>query len=293
MTIPGLGGQQPAPLNAPPAGQVATGVQPGISNAVITANKVIVFGVNGGVFVYNGIPAAGNPPVEWLSGGTTDPFGNSLPSAGAGSQVAGNFWSALNDGSFLSAPEGVAIGFASNAEGSLPGIMKIGSGLRSLADTPAALLVKSESASGPAPQVEVQAGLEVDGTLTATGGTISLPTVITTDTWHAMPAFSAGYSHGTPAPAYKLNPDNTVSFAGQVDVASGTAGATFVTLGTSSYYPVSVKQFPVAPNNDTPATLGAPRVTIDTSGDVSFNSVSTGASNYSFNLDGIRYPLDY
>ena len=67
------------PLNAPPAGQVATGVQPGVSNGVVVAHYVIITGTAGGVFVYNGTPGLGNPPIAWMTSGTTDPYGNPLP----------------------------------------------------------------------------------------------------------------------------------------------------------------------------------------------------------------------
>jgi hypothetical protein len=66
------------PLNAPPAGQVSTGVQPGVTSAVLLANKVIVFGANGGIFVYNGTPALGNPPILAITTATTDPYGNDI-----------------------------------------------------------------------------------------------------------------------------------------------------------------------------------------------------------------------
>jgi hypothetical protein len=90
----GTGGLPPRPLNAPAAGQVVSGVQPGVSQAIVLANKVIVFGTGGGVFVYSGTPGAGNPPISWMSSSTTDPYGNTLPSttgvAGAGTFEAGD-----------------------------------------------------------------------------------------------------------------------------------------------------------------------------------------------------------
>lgn len=84
------------PLNAPPAGQLPIGVQPGVQSAIILANQVIVFGAGGGVFVYNGTPALGNPPIAWMASGTKDPYGNPLPNsatmgiASSGTFAAGN-----------------------------------------------------------------------------------------------------------------------------------------------------------------------------------------------------------
>jgi hypothetical protein len=89
MTMPGLGGQQPAPMNAPGAGQPGIGVQPGVSNAIVTANKVIIYGAGGGLFVYSGTPALGNL-IESITGAAgTDPYGNAY--------LAGNTYYA-NDG---------------------------------------------------------------------------------------------------------------------------------------------------------------------------------------------------
>lgn len=66
-----------APLNAPRAGNVSVGIQPG-SPQVILAQYVIVFGTAGGVFIYSGSPGLGNPPVYWVGNVTADPYGNTL-----------------------------------------------------------------------------------------------------------------------------------------------------------------------------------------------------------------------
>ena len=86
------------PLNAPPAGAVTYGVQPG-SPQIIKAQYVIVSGPGGGVFVYTGTPANGNPPIAWVGAGTTDPYGNTLPSttgvASSGTFSAGNTFTSV------------------------------------------------------------------------------------------------------------------------------------------------------------------------------------------------------
>lgn len=64
------------PVNAPAAGQIATGVQPGISSGIVIANRVIIVGANGGIFVYSGTPAAGNLIATVSSSPGTDNFGN-------------------------------------------------------------------------------------------------------------------------------------------------------------------------------------------------------------------------
>lgn len=70
----------------------------GWRQSVITASLIIVYGTgaNTGLFVYNGTPAHGNPPIFWASSATSDPFGNALPNnatagvAGTGTFSAGN-----------------------------------------------------------------------------------------------------------------------------------------------------------------------------------------------------------
>jgi len=48
------------------------------NSSIVIANKVIVFGANEGLWVYDGTPGPGNAPVFWASSAPTDPFGNTL-----------------------------------------------------------------------------------------------------------------------------------------------------------------------------------------------------------------------
>lgn len=65
-----------APLNAPRAGSVSPGVQPGVSGQIVLAQYVIIFGTSGGMFIYAGSPALGNPPLYSFGNVTADPYGN-------------------------------------------------------------------------------------------------------------------------------------------------------------------------------------------------------------------------
>ena len=84
------------PQNAPGVQQTPIGVQPG-SPGITIAHIIIVTGPGGGVFIYAAgtQPGPGNPPVAWISNGTTDPYGNALPEgaqmglAGSGTFAAG------------------------------------------------------------------------------------------------------------------------------------------------------------------------------------------------------------
>jgi hypothetical protein len=82
------------PLNVPPGQSTPIGVQAGVSQAVVITNTLIVFGTAGGIFVSNGTPGLGNPPIFWATSASTDPFGNALPSTvgltGSGTFKAGN-----------------------------------------------------------------------------------------------------------------------------------------------------------------------------------------------------------
>jgi hypothetical protein len=111
------------------------------------------------------------------------------------------------------------------------------------------------------------------------------------ETWHAMGAFNANFSHGSPAPAYKLYADNTVGLAGLVSVVSGTTSGTVITLPTA-YFPISTKKWAVPISAGTPASTANVQVTVNTSGQIILSAGPTGAA-YSFALDTIRYPLDY
>jgi hypothetical protein len=76
MTTPGTGGLPAQRLdqqrNLPPPTSA-----PGAAAGVVRARQVIVSGAGAvGVFVYNGVPGAGNPPIASLTSGTVDPFGN-------------------------------------------------------------------------------------------------------------------------------------------------------------------------------------------------------------------------
>jgi hypothetical protein len=52
-----------------------------VNPGIVVANQVVIFGANDGMFLYNGSPALGNPPVSYAVGGgtTKDPYGNTLP----------------------------------------------------------------------------------------------------------------------------------------------------------------------------------------------------------------------
>jgi hypothetical protein len=70
----GLPDRRPDQTRNPPL----SGTQPGSSAGIVRARLVIVSGTAEGVFIYNGTPGAGNPPIFSATSGTTDPYGNTV-----------------------------------------------------------------------------------------------------------------------------------------------------------------------------------------------------------------------
>jgi hypothetical protein len=95
MTYPGLGGQQPPPQNATPAGQLTPGVTPGVTGQIV-ATRVIIVGANGELLVYAPTAGAGNLVASVAGAAAVDPFGNNLVAGHA--SYAGNFATSLNAG---------------------------------------------------------------------------------------------------------------------------------------------------------------------------------------------------
>jgi hypothetical protein len=76
--------------------------EPGVLSVVIVES-----GQPGtGVFVYSGAPAAGNPPIIWLTSASTDPYGNTLTAPGvmlaetasSGNAAGGLIWNSVTPG---------------------------------------------------------------------------------------------------------------------------------------------------------------------------------------------------
>lgn len=76
MTVPGMGGLAPKPLNAPPGVPLPVGVQAGASSAVVVANRVIIIGEAGEVLIYNGTPGPGTLAVAITGSAGADQYGN-------------------------------------------------------------------------------------------------------------------------------------------------------------------------------------------------------------------------
>ena len=154
FTIPGAGGLQRPPVNQPAGQAVPLGVQPGVQGPVVRARLVIISGAGTaieGVFEYQAgtTPAAGNPPVAWVTNSSADLFDNSLPETGIASAawVGGvPAWSALSAGNVLLSyfGQGAASGLRTLGNANV----QLSSGTQSGTDAAAAISLESGAASG-------------------------------------------------------------------------------------------------------------------------------------------------
>jgi hypothetical protein len=257
-----------------------------------------------GMYFYSGTPANGNPPIAYIALSTTDPFGNTLST--------GTITSLFEGVSTLLGRGQLAVKWDANAGG-------ISGAPASTQD--AGLEAVIPSANNIAPLLEIQgpsakpsgiiiptiqlSGQSEDGSQTPaiyfinSDGTTALPLYVlgsiqaapggTPETWHTMPAFNTHFSHGSPVPAYRLMPDNTVMLAGQVSVTSGTSSGTVVTLPSSTYFPADAQTFPVA---YTGTTTNSCRIGISSTGAINLAGGPTSGA-WTFQLDGIRFSLDF
>jgi hypothetical protein len=87
-SLPGMGGGPVGPWahlgGIPPrrpdqyAAPVGGNMLPAPQSNVVLARLVIIYGPDHGLFMYNGTPAPGNPPILSVSNNSTDPYGNMI-----------------------------------------------------------------------------------------------------------------------------------------------------------------------------------------------------------------------
>jgi hypothetical protein len=276
------------PVNAPPPNTRVLGTQPGTTPAVVTANRVIVYGSNGGVFVYAGTPAPGNAPIAWMSDSLADPYGNALKIPGVGSSGMTG-WSALSNGIMYVGTSSDTSVTAARISAPATGEVQI-TGNVGAADVPALLFFLSKVAGGgPIPVIQVgsiieNCGLTVLGPVNSSSGTPANPSLITTDAWNAM-TLANGW--GTPSVAsYRLTNDGEVELAGELRQAAAPTSTTVATL-PAGYRPAHTLAFAVGASA---GVAGAsPWMQVDSSGVVIVNNAAI-ASNPIILFSG-RIPL--
>jgi hypothetical protein len=164
-------GGLPAPRPDQEQASTDTGVTPGTASGTFRGRLVLVFGTGAGsgIFVYSGVPAAGNPPVFSVvaPGVTSDPYGNTVGAVltigtfgGPGLNVDqfGNLALAGADGSLLELSPEANLPFSLTA--ALSGVMQT--------------LMTMQTLDGN----ETQAGV-ISGVVLGSGATAKMSTLIT------------------------------------------------------------------------------------------------------------------
>jgi hypothetical protein len=228
------------PVNAPSGQSTAIGV-PGVQQAVVIANTVIVFGPGtSGVFVYSGTPGPGNPPIASMTNSSTDPFGNAvLP----GVQATGGTFSAQLIGGQLRLFDGAA-------------------GITALS-----------TADGVVLNVGLGSPVVIPGLVAIEPGTAGTP-----ETWHAMTPLNGWVNNASFAAAqYRLtaSPPDTVEVIG-VMVATAASNVIFAQL-PPGYRPASAQGF-AAGSNAGGIAGETPNIRCDTSGNLSVDNATVPAT---------------
>lgn len=221
-----------------------------------------------GAFFYSGTPAAGNLIHSIANSAGTDAQGNAY--------LAGTVTYALHLGTF-------------NAISLDGGLMTFW---------------RAATEAGPWTSqgtIAVQVGgMVMTGALTSTAGTVTNPTLITTDNWNDFGAFSTGWSRGTNGYAkYTLLPDgwvgcafNNIATAG-TQVADGYAILAAAQGLPATYRPVTAKRVNIYA--DRIKTLGAtsyeaPALVFNTDGSVAIEGIDSTATR----IDGnFAFPVSF
>lgn len=297
----GLGGLNPKPVNAPAGAVPASGVQPGQSSAVVVANRVIVFGPNGGVFVYSSTPASGNLIASIAGAAGSDRYGNAyLPGVVSYFQGAGVYlaiqmyhaqiafwWSVTEAGPWTQtvtvqgdANKNLTVSAANiTITDTVDGITEL-IGLRSGANFTAVNMLGADVVTDLGHFFRVQDPATPNNTPQVEG-------------WHTMtPGLNPGFAAGGTTPQYRLMPDGTVRLRGAVNLtAAQAANAIFFALPTG-YIPSTGQDW--ATHNTlsgyTPAAGSLPSsVAVTSAGHLSI--FTSGAPGNFVVLDGIVITL--
>lgn len=220
------------PLNAPRAGAITPGVQPGISQAVITANRVIVFGANGGIFVYSGKPAANNLIYSVAGSGGTDPYGNVYLEGAVGyGLIAGNFVATQILDGVITLYDGVTLGSeaggwtAGGGFGGSQGIV----GMNTSVTLPVPIQVTAASNSFIVGAASVTGGNSAVDFVPGKGWTAQVSGV--DETWHTLSLTTITASgNGVNGFRYKLMPFNCLLLEWDINTNSVGNGVTVATL---------------------------------------------------------------
>lgn len=249
-----------------------------------------------GAFFYNGTPALGNLSQSITDGNGTDGFGNTyLQGITTYSPISGSVTGTI---AVTSVDATVTFYYSTSTTGSgtwretgqilcQPTTSNTGPNVllfEALDNTGSSTLASIELNADPTtPQFKVEAGA-----LISTLGTVTNPSLITTDAWHGATLTTPGNWTINASPEYKLYPDNTVGISGELTAAANVATqANLLTLPTA-YRPATAQRITACTNNGT-TSVAACLITISTAGVV--QTIPAIATGNTLNLN-IRFPLD-
>jgi hypothetical protein len=218
-------------------------------------NQVIIGGPNGRILIYNGNPAAGN--LLYSNTGLTapgiDPFGNALlpgsveydPVTGTALQIYGNE---------------ITEYFAPSQAGPY-------------ASTGSQIVFGIESPGA----------IQVNGAFGAVGGTVSNPSLLTTDTWHDLRPLNTGFTGSVAGfwpPQYWLNAFGAVELFGTVGLPStGFNGVTWGTIAPDwrPAVPSFIHADMISNAGSAPGNSQGQYVEVGTDGSLQFHGLPSGA----------------
>lgn len=133
--------------------------------------------------------------------------------------------------------------------------------------------------------------LDVTGAITATGGTVSSPTLIHTDSWHAG-SLSNSWTTTSGFFQYRLTIENELQISASINGPSSSTvnGVTIITF-PSGYQPLSTHTFPVATNLLPSSFTSIPRMSITSAGVMQATGVGGNPGSAFVNFE-VRIPLD-
>lgn len=247
-------------------------------------------GPGAGTFVYSGTPALGNPPIAWMTGGTTDPYGNALPTSGIVS-AAGSAFAALLNGAIEMSPFS---GAATNAF-----ILCNTNDLRLVAPTSSLTVTAAKLDLISDLGVPAVPNMSFNGSIQAQQATAAQPHILITDAWNNVTP-PTGF---TGLLRYRLRAENDVEVEAMLAVAATAPTGTIALFSyPAGYTPLNTQHGACGLFlNGAPASLAAMGLIADTrwSADSSggaFNlrgfpggAAGSGVTEVSFN---IRYALD-
>ena len=273
------------------------------SSNVLKARLLIISGTGAGMFVYNGAPSLGNPPVFYVTSAGADPYGNVTTPFAATSQTAGGQLAQLLNASLL-----LTTGDASEtAPGDITSQI-IGSGVTRTLQT----FLDSPSFGGATAELTLQSGSQ-DGSTFSSSATISTaaggatlyvgqdqngaatvevfpflkatqPATTVTEQWHTITPLNSWTVQASYGFRYRLvaSPPNSVEVQGKL-VAGTLANGTAIGTLPAGYRPTlaNVVGPLVQESGSTVASILLPRVDLTTAGSLQVFNVSANTTNCS------------